>query len=127
MDNVEDLEITIWCIYHRPGGFVKTLYMWSDEDKALVREQLGKGLPEINEENPFSEEQREDITLNDVLKLVSKIDTNPIAAYEYNRMGGSFFGIRIAHGYNKTTFEWHGSVDTTDSAISRLYTYVQEL
>ncbi len=124
---VEDVEITIWCKYHRPGGFIKSLCISPDDNLVIVREQLGKGAPEIDEEAEYTEEERQDLDFSRVLELISEIEFKPLVSYEYNRMGGSFFGLRIEYGFQKVSFEWHGAIETTDKAISGLYEYVHEL
>lgn len=134
MSKLEDIELTIWIRPHHNFGFIKTLWVFEEDDiyTTVVREQSDKvraGIVQniINEEAAFSEKEVTDFNPKDIDTMLAAIKYDPLIDYDYTKMGGSFFGLRIERGYQKSTFEWHGDMGTFSPAIVNLYEYVYNL
>ena len=135
IDDPEDLEIIIWHKpHHHVYGSVKSIWVSKEEDEvlALVKEQSDLVRPvgstfEIIEEQEFEEKWMKNYPINEIFDLTGKIRYSPFRSYEFNKFGGTFFGVKIEYGFEKVTFEWHGSVETFDENVVNLYKYVFDI
>jgi|GEM_PF-7120244 len=134
IEDLEDIEVTIWFKPHKGYGFIKTLLAWVEEGAwlAFVQEQQGKARPlqaanEIIEELDYVEKKRTDLNISPLIELISNIKFELLGHEEFKGFGGSFYGVRIENGQQKVTYEWHGTPETFDRNVVAVYQYVLDL
>jgi hypothetical protein len=135
MNELSDIEITIWIRPHHRFGFIKTLWIFEEdgeysfvlrEQEDLVRSSTSKDNV-IDDDCELIEKSNPEVSPSEILSMLGEIKHGLLDDFEYTKLGGSFFGIRIERDYQKTTFEWHGNVDTYEPSVVKLYEYIFNL
>ena len=134
MDNIEDLTVSIYVRPHHSFGYLKSLLVMQEDEGLLiiVQKQSDKDRPlgapfEIIDDVDYEERKIESFNSDEIINLISDIKYIPLKLYEFSRLGGTFFGVKVEYGFTKVTFEWHGSISTFDPEIVKIFQYVDNI
>jgi hypothetical protein len=130
-----DIEITVWIKPHHGFGFIKTLWVFEEEGEYsfVLREQKDQARTASSKDNVIDDDceliEQSDLEVNpsEIMAMLGKIRHGLLDDFEFRMLGGSFFGVRIERDYQKTTFEWHGDMETYDPSVVKLYEYIFNL
>jgi hypothetical protein len=135
LNELHDIEISIWIKPHHSFGFIKTLWVFEEDGKYsfVLRKQQDEARSRnsrenvIDEDNALEESNITEVSPTEIMDMLRAIKHNLLDDYENGKFGGSFYGIRIERDYQKTTYEWHGEMSTYDPAVVKLYEYIFNL